>query len=70
MVMVLELVDPLTLYQVWSGWFWYWNWWILLLRIRPGLDGSGTGICGFPYSLSGLVLIVLALELLDPSILY
>jgi hypothetical protein len=69
MVLVLELVDSHTLYQVWSGWFWYWNWWILILSIRSGLDGSGTGIGGFSYSLSGLVWMVLVLELVDPPTL-
>jgi hypothetical protein len=53
MVLVLELVDPPSLYQVWSGWFWYRNWWILLLCIRSGLDGSGTGTDGFSYSVLG-----------------
>jgi hypothetical protein len=50
MILVLELVDFPTFYQVWSGWFWYWNWWILLLYIRSGLDGSGTGTGGSSYS--------------------
>jgi hypothetical protein len=49
-VLVLELLDFLILYQVWSGWFWCWNCWILILSIRSGLDGSGTGTGGSSYS--------------------
>jgi hypothetical protein len=42
MVLVRELVDPPTLYQVWSGWFWYCNysfsvlglvWMVLVLEL-------------------------------------
>jgi hypothetical protein len=65
MVLVLELVDFPTLYQVWSGWFWYWNWWILLLCIRSGLDSSGTRTVGSSYSVLGLVWMILVLELVD-----
>jgi hypothetical protein len=70
MVLVLELVDPPTLKQVWSGWFWYWNWWILLLYIRSGLDGTGIGTSGSSYSVAGLVWMVLVLELVYPPTLY
>jgi hypothetical protein len=56
MVLVLELVDPLTLYQVWSGWFWYWNWWILLFWKGPKLSRCSLLQPGtFIYILEGLL---------------
>jgi hypothetical protein len=70
MVLLLELVFPPNLYQVWSGWFWYCNCWILIISIRSGLDGSGTGTGGSSYSVLGLVWKVLVLELVDFPTLY
>jgi hypothetical protein len=43
---------------------------MFLLCIRSGLDDSGTGTGGSSYSVFGLVLMVLVLELVDSPTLY